>query len=143
MRLPVIVDASVILKWALTEPDSEVAAHLFLRDDLAAPAMLHIELGHTLTKFSRRRMIAPEDALNAWRALRQADILIYDDEALLEPAVELALTLNASFYDCVYLALAVETADRVATADEHFVRAVRAAPKYAARVLTLAEATAT
>ena len=105
--------------------------------------MLHVELGHTLTKLSRRRLITPADALNAWRELREADILIYDDEALLDPAVELSLALNASFYDCVYLALAVETADQVVTADERFVRAVRAAPDLASRVLTLAEATAT
>jgi len=139
----VIIDASVALKWTLTEPDSETAGQLIGRGDLAAPAMLHVELGHTLTKLSRRRMIAPADALSAWRALRQADILIYDDEALLEPAAELSLALNAGLYDCIYLALAVETADQVVSADEHFVRAVRAAPKYAARVLTLAEATAT
>ena len=69
-------------------------------------------------------------------------MLIYDDEALLEPAVELSLALNASFSDCVYLALALETADRVVTADEHFVHAVRGAPDFADRVLTLAEAAA-
>jgi len=139
----VIVDASVALKWALTEPDSDVAARLIARGDLAAPAMIHVELGNTLTKLSRRRMIAPADALSAWRALRETNILIYDDEALLEPAVELSLALNASVYDCVYLALAVETADQVVTADERFVRAVRAAPAFADQVLTLAEAAAT
>jgi len=139
----VIVDASVALKWALTEPDSDVAARLIARGDLAAPAMLHVELGNTLTKLSRRRMIAPADALSAWRELRETNILIYDDEALLEPAVELSLALNASVYDCVYLALAVETADQVVTADERFVRAVRAAPAFADQVLTLAEAAAT
>ena len=135
-----IVDASVVLKWTLTEPDSEIASQLIGRGDLAAPAMLHIELGYTLTKLSRRRMIAPADALTAWRELREANILIYDDEALLEPAVELSLALNASFYDCVYLALAVETADQVVTADESFVHAVRAGPEFTDRILTLAEA---
>ena len=138
-----IVDASVALKWTLTEPGSETAGQLIGRGDLAAPAMLHIELGHTLTKLSRQRMIAPAAALSAWRALRQADILIYDDEALLELAAEFSLALNASFYDCVYLALAIETADQVVSADERFVRAVRAAPEYADRVLTLTEAAAT
>jgi len=135
----VIVDASVALKWVLTEPDSELAARLIERGDLVAPAVFHIELGYTLTKLARKRMVAPADALSAWRDLRRAEILIYDDEALLEPAVELSLALNASFYDCVYLALAVETADQVVSADARFVRAVRAAPEFAGRVLTLAE----
>jgi predicted nucleic acid-binding protein len=136
----VIIDASVALKWALTEPDSEVAAGLIGRGDLSAPAILHIELGYTLTKLARRRLIAPADVLDAWRDLRQADILIYDDDALLDPAFELSLALHASFYDCIYLALAIETADQVVSADERFIRAVRAAPEYAGRVLTLAEA---
>lgn len=135
-----IVDASVALKWVLTESDSERASRIVRRGDLAAPAMLHVELGYTLTKLARQRLLNQADAVNAWRSLRQTDMLIYDDEALLEPAVELSLALNASFYGCVYLALAVETADQVVTADEHFVRAARATPEFAGRVLTLAEA---
>ena len=135
-----IVDASVALKWTLTEPDSEIASQLIGRGDLVAPTMLHVELGHALSKLSRRRLITPAAALSAWRELREANVLIYDDDALLDPAFELSLALNASFHDCVYLALAVETADMLVSADERFVRAVRASPELAGRILSLAEA---
>lgn len=135
-----IVDASVALKWALTEQDSEAAGQLIGRGDLAAPALLHIELGHTLTKLARQRLLSRTDALHAWLDLRQANMLIHDDDALLEPAVELSLALNASLYDCVYLALAEETDDLLVSADEHFIRAVRASSEFSGRILTLAEA---
>ena len=85
-------------------------------------------------------MITPADALSAWRELGGANVLIYDDDALLDPAFELSLALNASFYDCVYLAFAVETADMLVSADERFVRAIRASAAHAGRILTLAEA---
>jgi len=135
-----IVDASVVLKWGVSEVDSETAEKLFLRSDLAAPAVLHIELGYTLTKLARQRLLTRVETIEAWRQLRRADLAIYDDEALLDPAFELSLALNASFYDCVYLALAVNTSDVLVTADIRFIRTVRAAPAYADRVLTLAEA---
>jgi len=135
-----IVDASVVLKWGVGEVDSETAEKLLLRSDLAAPAVLHVELGSTLTKLARQRVLTRAETIEAWQQLRQADVAIYDDDALLDPAFELSLTLNASFYDCVYLALAVETDDLLVTADERFIRAVRSAPDFAGRVLTLAEA---
>jgi len=138
-----IVDASVVLKWGVGEVDSETAERLFLRSDLAAPAVLHAELGYTLTKLARQQHLTRAETIEAWRQLRQADVAIYDDDALLDPAFELSLVLNASFYDCVYLALAVNTNDVLVTADERFIRAVRASPAFADRVLTLAEATAT
>jgi predicted nucleic acid-binding protein len=59
-----VVDASVALKWVLTEPDSNKA--LSLRDDfrnqlneLLAPDILPVELAHALTRAERKGIIKP------------------------------------------------------------------------------------
>jgi len=59
-----VLDASVALKWVLTEPDSPKA--LAVRDDyrkqlheLLAPDVLPVEVAHALTRAERKGLIKP------------------------------------------------------------------------------------
>ena len=134
-----IVDASVFLKWRLEERDSSVATALLTRTDLAAPALIVIEIAHVLTKRVRQRALTAVEAAEIWADLRSAPVRLVDDEPLVQGAFDLSLRLAASFYDCLYLMLAATTGDILVTADERFAATVRREPSLASRVLTLAE----
>jgi len=134
-----IIDASVALKWFITEADSHLADRLLPRSDLRAPAVLRIEVGYVLTKRVRQRTLTREQAQDSWRDLSGSIVLI-EDGPLLDAAFELSLSLGSAFYDCVYLAQAVRDDDMVVTADERFIAAVRSTPGLGPYVQSLAYA---
>ncbi|MDP8994798.1 MAG: type II toxin-antitoxin system VapC family toxin [Pseudomonadota bacterium] len=132
-----VVDASVAVKWAVSENGSEAAASL-LSQPLVAPDLFLAEFGNALAKKVRRREIAREQA---WQALEEGRgrVEIIPSAGLLAPAFELSLALHHSIYDCFYVALA-EALDRpVITADVVLVAKVREAGM-GARILRLGEA---
>jgi predicted nucleic acid-binding protein len=136
----VIVDASVALKWVIREADSALALKLLARTDLVAPSLLTVEVGYVLTKLARQRTLSTAQALTAWTDFRTLPLLQIEDTTLWQAAFDLSLRLGASFYDCAYLALAQIEGDVLVTADQRFIRAARSAPRFAATVLSLAEA---
>jgi len=88
-RFPVVVDASIAIKWLLDEPGTEPAIHLI-------------------------RQGGPLLAL---------DIEVHGSAPLLSRATNLAIEIGHPVYDCLYLALAVETNAPLATADRRLRRA--------------------
>ena len=122
----VVVDASVAVKWVIEEPDSLLAAQLLDGRQLLAPDLLWAECGSVLWTKVRRGLLAAQDAELACRVLRSADLRITPSEALVEKALSLALRLEHSVYDCLYLALALETDRPLVTADGRFAERVEA-----------------
>ena len=137
-----IIDASIVVKWLVEEEDSAQAATLAGRGDLHAPSTLTVEIGHVLTKLARARTISRDEARVAWDDLGGMPLVLLPADRLLRPAFDLSLRLNASYHDCVYLALALAMDDVLVTADGRFVRSVRSARDLERQVLTLVEATA-
>jgi predicted nucleic acid-binding protein len=133
---PLIVDASVATKWLLAEPDSGLAFALRARD-LAAPALLGIEVANALWTATARGQVLPADALNLLDLFADAPVAVLGTDAALERrALEIALAVNHPVYDCLYLALAERTGRLLVTADARFLRALRATP-YAAHAAAL------
>ncbi|WOI57732.1 type II toxin-antitoxin system VapC family toxin [Palleronia sp. LCG004] len=133
-----VIDASVAIKWLIDEDGSDTA--LSLRDaDLAAPALLRIEVGNVLRTLAARQAIAPAEARDLFAFFQEAPVAIADpDDALERRALDLALDLGHPIYDCVYLALAERMDRRLVTADLRFARAL-GSTDHAARILTLAD----
>ncbi len=138
-----IIDASVVLAWLIEEPDSAVAEALLFHDmNWRAPAILPVEIGYVLVKRVRRNELTQAGARRAWADFRRLDLDVHDSAGATDSALELALRLGVNLYDCLYLALALEEDDVLVTADQRFVRAVRASvqPALAERVQLLSEA---
>lgn len=136
-----IVDASVAAKWFLAEPDS--AAALALRDSgtLHAPSLLVSEIGNVLrSAVAQRRLPAmlAEQSL-AW-LIQDRAVNFADDHELALPALRIALALNHSVYDCLYLALSEKTGFPVVTADRRLMAALGKVPAFARRVVSLPQA---
>lgn len=131
-----IVDASVALKWVIADSGEEVA--LRLRDaTLGAPEILLVECGSALWAKVRRREIDEDEANDALASLRAAPVVLTVLSDLLSDALHLAFLLTHPIYDCLYLALAVQTGTPVVTADRRFVDAVRRHPALADKIVPL------
>lgn len=115
-----IVDASVVIKWVVREPDTEVAMKLL---DLApvAPDLLRAELANVLATKVRKNEITAEQALAAQSA-NEAALTFLPSMAFAPRALEIALELGHAAYDCFYLALAETLSATLVTADIRFIR---------------------
>lgn len=119
--MKLVVDASVVVKWALPEPHHGEARRL--RDDhlagrvrAVAPPCLWLEVASALRKHVNRGIIGRDKAVEALRLLHQIDIEIID----VEPAqvLETALRLGVTVYDAAYISLAESLGVDFYTADE-------------------------
>ena len=122
-----VVDASVAIKWVVEEPGSEAAAALLGGTSLLAPDLLLVECANALWKKVRRGELTAGEAGLAIRLLRQADIELVPTRPLVERALLLALQLDQTAYDCLYLALAMESGRGFVTADSRFCRRIEEA----------------
>lgn len=129
MRL--VVDASVALKWALAEDGSAEATALIARDELLAPDLLLIECANVLTMRVRRRFMTADDASDALQTILATPKRLHASVALIERAHELAVEMEQTAYDCLYLALAISERVQLITDDRRFVDTVERRPAYA------------
>jgi predicted nucleic acid-binding protein len=118
----VVVDASVVLKWFVTEEDSAAALLVRTEHDIAAPDFLLIECRNALLNKVRRRELDRAQADDAESALDAIGlgIEILPSPPILRHAFTIALDLAEPIYDCIYLAAALATDRKLITADEHF-----------------------
>jgi predicted nucleic acid-binding protein len=132
-----IVDASVALKWVLQEAGSEAAIDLVASDSLAAPDLLFVECANVLWRKVRRGQLAPAAAAPALASIGATPIRAIPVAPHAAAALAIAVELNQSAYDSLYLAAAIAERAIMVTADEAFARAVMAHPVYASAMRLL------
>jgi len=112
-----IVDASVATAWFVEIGTSRSARPLLSRDPLLAPSLLRVEVANALLKYVRAELLSVSVPLVAVRALGSIVHEWVEDVALLPAAISLAVESRHKVYDCLYLALALERREPIATAD--------------------------
>ena len=120
-----VIDASIAIKWVVEEPGTSEALILRERAKLIAPDLLVPECANILRKKVRRQELTRDEAVLAARLLQGAEIELFPTRSLLQAATQLAIDLDHPAYDCLYLALALESHFRFATADDRFVRKLK------------------
>jgi predicted nucleic acid-binding protein len=133
-----VIDASIAIKWVVQEEGTEDALALRTRAELIAPDLIIAECANILWKKVQRGELSQTEALIAGRLLQKANVEILTTRNLLEAATRLAIELGHPAYDCIYLALAIQSDCRFGTADKAFVRKMSTAP-LADRVVALAD----
>jgi predicted nucleic acid-binding protein len=128
-----VLDASVAAKWLVGagEPLEEKALGLVkLRNqgqlEFVVPDLFWAEIGSILCKAVQRSRCTEEAAKHSIQELRNYDIATAPSEPLLESAFSIARWYNRSFYDSIYVALAVSRQAHLVTADEKLANATAA-----------------
>jgi predicted nucleic acid-binding protein len=134
-----VVDASVVVKWLLTDPHHEsqtaqaeqlMAAVLEGREAILQPPHWLIEVGAVLARLS------PATALDDIAMLQALEVPTDDEAAVLARACHLAIDLQQHVFDTLYHAVALEAPEAtLVTADARYLRA----GAHLGRVIPLAE----
>ncbi len=129
----IVVDASVAVKWFLTEQDS-VAATMVLNgaDDLLGPELLVVETAAAIVRRFRTEDIDETYArhllADAHAAFKLRSITLMPDASLLPRAEEIAISLRHALQDCLYIACAESAGAELVTSDATLAR--RAAARF-------------
>lgn len=124
-----VVDASVAVKLFVPEIHSAAAARALDPEIvLYAPDLIAPEFGNMLWKKVRRGEIGRDEAADILRAFANLPVEIRPSSLLLPWAFEVAVELDRTVYDSLYLALAVAEECALVTADAKFHAAIAASP---------------
>ena len=128
--MSVVLDASVIVKWLLQDPEREAgtdrATQLMesvVKGDLPVLQPTHwlVEVGAVLARES------PATAADDVTMLKALELPVTDEPKVLQRGVELGIELKQHLFDTFYHAVALENEDSVlVTADRRYLRAARA-----------------
>ena len=135
--MTIIIDASVALKWVLEEEGSAQARVLAASEIMVAPDLWLTECSNVLAMKVRRGQITAVGSSQALDVIVSAPVRIVPTRGLIATAHGLALELNKSAYDCLYLAAAISERAAMVTADAAFFRAASAVASYASHIRML------
>ncbi|WP_353203613.1 type II toxin-antitoxin system VapC family toxin [Sphingomonas sp.] len=123
----IVVDASLAVKWFLTEPDSNLALDLLERaePDLCGPHFLGQEVCRALVAAANARRVeavTARSAIRVWLArIESGQMPLHPvDWRMVQRATNIAIDLGHPLADCIYLALAIELDCELATCDAKF-----------------------
>lgn len=127
---PVVLDASVVLKWFTPEVDDEICLRLLERKDLEfhAPTLLATQFGGALQKRVKAGQMAASAARRAARTLGVLPIRWHSDADLTEDAVKIATATARTYNEATYLALCVRLQATWVVADRRWALMVAGGP---------------
>ncbi len=112
-----IIDANVAVYWAVPGAHTEHATRIMSRPDLSAPGIIVAEVANALVNHARAGTIEYTQVGPMVSAVRQAIGTLALDADLVPDALEITLAHNHKIYDCLYVALAIQRREPLATAD--------------------------
>lgn len=120
-----VVDASVVVKWHLTDEVLSDAADAVRLDytegriSLIAPEHIRFEVPSAIRKATRTRRMTPDEGARAVHAFLRWRIPSAGDDALIVAAFDQSVRLGCSYYDALYLVLAESLKIPFVYADNH------------------------
>jgi predicted nucleic acid-binding protein len=130
-----VIDASVVVKWFVPEIHSNAARRLLeLPHGYFAPDLVFAETANTIWKKVRRGELNSSQGQQLVVDIGRTAVEAIPCRMLAEDAFALAITIDRTVYDCLYLALAVRLNTRMLTADTRFVAGLARLPLLAKHV---------
>lgn len=126
---PLVVDASVCLKWLMPEVGSEIASELLASHSrgelsISMPDIAPVEVANALWSH-RNDGLSPEDAADMVSDLLSSAIVFVESVVLLSRAMDIAYRVGASVYDSLYVAAAETLEAQLVTADRKLVSMIK------------------
>jgi predicted nucleic acid-binding protein len=130
----VVLDASVAIKWAIPsdrEPYTEESLRLLRRYvnseiEFIVPDVFWAEIGNVLWKGTRQRRWRQDEVELVAADMKARDFPTVSSSLLLPEALKIAFAYDRSVYDCLYVALAVQSKVDLITADERLANTLAA-----------------
>lgn len=125
------IDASVVLKWYLTDDGDGQKAALVLEQyaaghiDLLAPTILPYEVSNALLVAERRHRIPEDVTKTAFAAFLELQITLLDPFVRSDHLFALARSHHRPIYDTSYLLVAAEHETDLLTGDKRLFNAVK------------------
>jgi predicted nucleic acid-binding protein len=121
-----VIDASVAVKWFVSEEGSDKADEVSASDyTLLAPRLIVIEVANALARKAIQNLITPVEAAEYVRTLPQFLAGLLDVEDLIEPALQNACSHRHPIYDFVYVEAARRRDTRMLTANQKLIAKVK------------------
>ncbi|MBX9879706.1 MAG: type II toxin-antitoxin system VapC family toxin [Candidatus Obscuribacterales bacterium] len=121
-----VVDASVVLKWFVNEPNSERAVALRQENKTRiAPDYLLLECANVVWKMVRQKRLTSQTGEGVIDSLNRLPVTLHSTDRFLKRAYKLAVELNSSVYDCFYLSVGLTYDCPLVTADKRLYNAVK------------------
>lgn len=118
---PIVIDASVVLKWYFHEPFSEEACRLINRGGpIYVPELLYSQVGTVLWKRVKASEMKREDAQRVLMNLSRLPLISVPTSELARPALEIASSTARTYAESVYFALAFRMDTPLVTADRRW-----------------------
>jgi len=127
----VVIDASVVLKWFLTDEEHGQKAMSLLGQyisnelNILAPSLLEYEVMNGLIIAQRRGRLKEEKVLTAIDGFMNLEIKLMNLSHLYPKVMHYSKIYNRSAYDASYLAVADEAGITLITADEGLYNVVK------------------
>jgi predicted nucleic acid-binding protein len=129
-----VLDASVAIKWATPsarEPLTDESLRLLKRYvdrevEFIVPDVFWAEVGNVLWKGTRQHRWRQDEAEAVAIDMKARDFATVPSAILLPEALRIAFKYDRSVYDCLYVALAVQSKTDLVTADERLANALAA-----------------
>jgi predicted nucleic acid-binding protein len=121
-----VVDANLVIKWYVEEPDSDAARVLFWETEaFAVPDLLFLETASTLSKKVRKGELTREEALRISKLIVDGPFHIYSGRELTGEALRIGVEYGVTPYDASYVALAMKLNTDCATGDRKLFEKLR------------------
>jgi predicted nucleic acid-binding protein len=129
-----VLDASVALKWTLppaNEPYVAESLHLlrqYTKGQISflVPDIFWAEIGNVLWKGARQRRWSDATAERIASEMKAQNFPTAPSRAVMVAALKIALAYDRSVYDCLYVALALQSKSEMITADERLANTLAA-----------------
>ena len=130
----VVLDRSVAVKWAIPvarEPLTDESLRLLRRYvngeiEFIVPDVFWAEVGNVLWKGTRQNRWRQDEAESVAADMQARDFTTVPSLMLLPEALKIAFAHDRAVYDCLYVALAVQSKTDLITADERLANALAA-----------------
>jgi predicted nucleic acid-binding protein len=128
-----VLDANIAVKWFLPPHNEELVDRAFALLDrhekgeiqFLVPDLFWAEAGNIFWKAVRLGRCSKEVAERSIAVLKAGKLITVPSRDLLEDAFAIATGFDRSFYDSLYIALAVESRTQLVTADEKLINALK------------------